>query len=50
MPDCNPVAGNFDYHLKIRVRDMADFKQLHGHIARITGTECLPSWAWWCCL
>lgn len=29
--DCNLVAGDFDYLLKIRVRDMADFNRLHGH-------------------
>ena len=28
--DCNLVAGDFDYLLKIRVRDMADFNTLHG--------------------
>jgi len=28
--DCNLVAGDFDYFLKIRVRDMADFNRLHG--------------------
>lgn len=28
--DCNLVAGDFDYLLKIRVRDMADFNVLHG--------------------
>uniref|UniRef100_UPI003F499144 Lrp/AsnC family transcriptional regulator n=1 Tax=Ensifer adhaerens TaxID=106592 RepID=UPI003F499144 len=28
--DCNLVAGDFDYLLKIRVRDMADFSKLHG--------------------
>jgi Lrp/AsnC family leucine-responsive transcriptional regulator len=28
--DCNLVAGDFDYLLKIRVRDIADFNQLHG--------------------
>ena len=27
--DCNLVAGDFDYLLKIRVRDMADFNKLH---------------------
>jgi Lrp/AsnC family leucine-responsive transcriptional regulator len=27
--DCNLVAGDFDYLLKIRVRDMADFNTLH---------------------
>lgn len=28
--DCHLVAGDFDYFLKIRVRDIADFKRLHG--------------------
>ena len=28
--DCHLVAGDFDYFLKIRVRDMADFSRLHG--------------------
>lgn len=28
--DCNLVAGDFDYLLKIRVRDMMDFNALHG--------------------
>ncbi|MET3600794.1 Lrp/AsnC ligand binding domain-containing protein [Martelella mangrovi] len=28
--DCNLVAGDFDYLLKVRVRDMADFNRLHG--------------------
>lgn len=28
--DCHLVAGDFDYFLKIRVRDMADFNGLHG--------------------
>jgi Lrp/AsnC family transcriptional regulator, leucine-responsive regulatory protein len=28
--DCNLVAGDFDYLLKIRVQDMADFNKLHG--------------------
>jgi|TARA_R110000803_G_scaffold21592_4_gene54308 Lrp/AsnC family leucine-responsive transcriptional regulator len=28
--DCHLVAGDFDYFLKIRVRDMADFNHLHG--------------------
>jgi Lrp/AsnC family leucine-responsive transcriptional regulator len=27
--DCNLVAGDFDYLLKIRVRDIADFNNLH---------------------
>lgn len=28
--DCNLVAGDFDYLLKIRVRDMSDFNSFHG--------------------
>ena len=28
--DCHLVAGDFDYFLKIRVRDMVDFNRLHG--------------------
>ncbi len=28
--DCHLVAGDFDYFLKIRVRDMADFNRLRG--------------------
>ena len=28
--DCNLVADDFDYLLKIRVRDMEDFNKLHG--------------------
>lgn len=28
--DCNLVAGDFDYLMKIRVRDMSDFNRLHG--------------------
>ncbi len=28
--DCHLVAGDFDYFLKIRVRDMEDFNRLHG--------------------
>ena len=28
--DCHLVAGDFDYFLKIRVRDIADFNHLHG--------------------
>lgn len=28
--DCHLVAGDFDYFLKVRVRDMADFNKLHG--------------------
>ncbi len=30
--DCHLVAGDFDYFLKIRVRDMADFNRLHGQV------------------
>jgi len=28
--DCHLVAGDFDFFLKIRVRDIADFNKLHG--------------------
>ncbi|KAA0071394.1 Lrp/AsnC ligand binding domain-containing protein [Tardiphaga sp. P9-11] len=28
--DCHLVAGDFDYFLKIRVGDMADFNRIHG--------------------
>lgn len=28
--DCHLVAGDFDYFLKIRVGDMADFNHIHG--------------------
>ena len=28
--ECNLVAGDFDFLLKIRARDMADFNKLHG--------------------
>jgi Lrp/AsnC family leucine-responsive transcriptional regulator len=28
--DCHLVAGDFDYFLKIRVRDIADFNRIHG--------------------
>ncbi len=28
--DCHLVAGDFDYFLKIRARDIAGFKRLHG--------------------
>ncbi|MGH1359206.1 MAG: Lrp/AsnC family transcriptional regulator [Burkholderiaceae bacterium] len=28
--DCHLVAGDFDYFLKVRVRDMSDFNKLHG--------------------
>ena len=28
--DCHVVAGDFDYFLKIRARDMVDFNRLHG--------------------
>ena len=36
--DCHLVAGDFDYFLKIRVHDIADFNRLHGE--RLIG---LPS-------
>lgn len=28
--DCHIVAGDFDFILKVRVRDIADFKRVHG--------------------
>jgi Lrp/AsnC family leucine-responsive transcriptional regulator len=28
--DCHVVAGDFDYFLKLRVHDIADFNRLHG--------------------
>lgn len=28
--DCHLVAGDFDYFLKVRVRDLEDFNRLHG--------------------
>ncbi len=30
MLDCHLVAGDFDFFLKIRVRDMQDFNRMHG--------------------
>jgi Lrp/AsnC family transcriptional regulator, leucine-responsive regulatory protein len=30
--DCHLVAGDFDYFLKIRVKDMSDFNILHGKL------------------
>ncbi|UTD30279.1 Lrp/AsnC family transcriptional regulator [Bradyrhizobium sp. WD16] len=30
--DCHLVAGDFDFFLKVRVRDMADFNRLHGEM------------------
>ncbi len=38
--DCNLVAGDFDYLLKIRVRDMAGFNLLHGrHLIALPGVR-----------
>lgn len=28
--ECHLVAGDFDYFLNVRVRDIADFSRLHG--------------------
>ena len=28
--DCHLVAGDFDYFLKLRIRDIADYNRLHG--------------------
>lgn len=42
--DCSLVAGDFDYLLKIRVRDMADFNALHGrHLIALPGVRQLRS-------
>ncbi len=38
--DCHLVAGDFDYFLKIRVRDMAGFNRLHGtHLLALPGVR-----------
>lgn len=38
--DCHVVAGDFDYFLKIRVRDMADFNKLHADkLLRLPGVR-----------
>lgn len=38
--DCNLVAGDFDYLLKIRVRDMAGFNLLHSrHLISLPGVR-----------
>ena len=38
--DCHLVAGDFDYFLKIRVGDMADFNRIHGELqAAITASR-----------
>lgn len=38
--DCNLVAGDFDYLLKIRVRDMSEFNKLHGkHLIALPGVR-----------
>ncbi len=38
--DCHLVAGEIDYFLKIRVRDMADFNRLHGErLLRLPGVR-----------
>ena len=38
--DCHLVAGDFDYFLKIRVRDMAAFNRLHGsHLIALPGVR-----------
>ncbi len=38
--DCNLVAGEFDYLMKIRVRDMADFNRLHTrHLIALPGVR-----------
>ncbi|GGJ20643.1 Lrp/AsnC family transcriptional regulator [Neoroseomonas lacus] len=38
--DCHLVAGDFDFFLKIRVRDIADFNRLHGEqLLRLPGVR-----------
>ncbi|MCZ8184337.1 MAG: Lrp/AsnC ligand binding domain-containing protein [Beijerinckiaceae bacterium] len=38
--DCHLVAGDFDFFLKIRVRDIADFNLLHGdQLIRLPGVR-----------
>ncbi|MGP8307690.1 Lrp/AsnC family transcriptional regulator [Vibrio sp. YIC-376] len=38
--DCQLVAGEFDYFLKIRVKDMANFNQLHAnHLLALPGVR-----------
>jgi Lrp/AsnC family leucine-responsive transcriptional regulator len=38
--DCHLVAGDFDYFLKIRVQDMADFNRLHsGKLIALPGVR-----------
>jgi len=38
--DCNLVAGDFDYFLKIRVGDMEDFNRIHGEqLIRLPGVR-----------
>lgn len=38
--DCQLVAGEFDYFIKIRVKDMANFNQLHAnHLLALPGVR-----------
>jgi Lrp/AsnC family transcriptional regulator, leucine-responsive regulatory protein len=38
--DCQLVAGEFDYFLRVRVKDMADFNQLHAnHLLALPGVR-----------
>lgn len=38
--DCHLVAGDFDFFLKIRVQDIADFNRLHGEsLIRLPGVR-----------
>ncbi|MFO1025574.1 MAG: Lrp/AsnC ligand binding domain-containing protein [Acetobacteraceae bacterium] len=38
--DCHLVAGDFDYFLKLRVSDIADFNRLHGeHLIALPGVR-----------
>ena len=43
--DCHLVAGDFDYFLKVRVDDMADFNKLHGeHLIAFPGVRQIRSY------
>lgn len=38
--DCHLVAGDFDYFLKIRLRDMSEYNRLHGeHLLALPGVR-----------
>ena len=42
--DCQLVAGDYDYFLKVRVRDISDFNRLHSeHLLALPGVRQLRS-------